>query len=200
MVRVLEVVGLLAPLIGVVVLVCYRRRIGVALPWGVLGCLCAVAGSAVSLIGPRAALLAAVLTDGGLADILDGLTNWVLIRVSLLLVSVALLLVAATRGPRDRGTPVEWMLPGLALTALGAALHFVHLDLGAGHENLNWIADLLVETVQFGLLGLGVLALCGAVVARRDSDDELREPGELLRVGVSSAMRLYARSRGGGRW
>lgn len=201
MLRVLEVVGLLAPLVGVVALVMYRRRLGVALGWGIAGCLCALAGSAVSLIGPRVALLSAVTGDGGMADLLERLGGWVLARFALLLASVVLLLIASVSGSRRRGLPVEWLLPGLLLVGLGVAMHFVHPDVSPEHQRLGVIIDLLLEAVQFGLLGLGILGLCGAVVARRTADgDTLREPGELLRAGASGAMRLYARSRGGGRW
>ncbi|KXO91303.1 hypothetical protein [Tsukamurella pseudospumae] len=192
MFRILEVVGMLAPVAGIVIMVIYRRRATAGVVWGVAGAIVALIASVVGFLGPRLSLLGGG-TDSGDA-LLDNLHSWALLRVALLLVSVILLVIGAFSGRDGTRTPVGWLAGGIPLVLVGFALTFVHVDFGADSEGASEIVGLLVETAQFALLGLGVLLLCLAVVSGRSTSDGRREPAQMVVGAAMQAKQFYDRA------
>ncbi|WGW10625.1 hypothetical protein LWF01_10795 [Saxibacter everestensis] len=192
MFRILEAVGMLAPIGGIVVMVMYWRRAKSSLAWGVAGAVVALIASAVGFLGPRLSLLGGGGTSG--EALLGNMQSWALLRVALLALSVILLVIGTCAGRKGARTPLGWLMTGIPLVAVGLALSFIHVDLGASNEGLSEILGLLLETAQFALLGLGVLLLCLAVVSGRSTADGRREPVTAV-VGIAmKAKQFYDRA------
>lgn len=191
MFRILEVVGMLAPVAGIVVMCVYRRRAATGVAWGVVGAVAALVASAVGFLGPRLSLLGGGMDSGD--ALLGNMRSWALLRVGLLLLSVVLLVVGAFSGRGGDRTPVVWLAAGIPLVIVGFALTFVHVRFGGDHEGLSEIVGLLVETAQFALLGLGVLLLCLAVVSGRSAEDGRREPAQMVIGAAMQAKQFYDR-------
>lgn len=192
MLKLMEIVGMLAPVAGIVVLFWYRRRAPRAVVLGILGALFAVAASAVEFIGGRAAYFG----GGGLEDIYERVEQWSLLRLALLLAGVVLLtiaaLVGAAEGRRTRGALVA---VGVTAAAIGTALGAVTVDIHAEHEFVNFLIPMVVEAAQFALLGAGVFVLSIAVVSRRPSDDGRKDPLTQARRAATTLWDSYRRTR-----
>ncbi|MCF2586473.1 hypothetical protein [Brevibacterium sp. UCMA 11752] len=203
MFRILELVGLLAPAAGVVLLVIYRRRATVGAGWGIAGCVVALLASGVGIADTR---LAAIGSLGG-ATFVEQLHGWTLGRFGLLTLAVALLLIGAAAGrkqtahstshgvgsarPTASRTVTMLVITGLALSTIGIVMQFVPIDLGNDHEGLTEIIGLLMETVEFALIGAGVLALSFAIVTDRPRSDSLPDPDDWLKRSALGVHRLY---------
>lgn len=196
MFRVLEVLGLLAPLGGAVLLYLYRKRSRPAFAWGTIACIMGIAASGIGLFGARVSITSAFMASEGIEGALERLDMWALVRFGLLMAAGVLLVVAAL-ADRQRDKPVSWIVTGLILMGGGVGMHFVSLDMGGEHERLTLIVGMFIEMAQAGLLGAGFLAFCIAVIAHRPGTDGRRDPTELAaRVGTT-AWRIYADSRRG---
>jgi hypothetical protein len=182
---------------AVVLLVLYRRRARLGAVWGIIGCGVALLGSVAGVLAPRLAGVGALL--GG--EAMDRL-EWIsFLRFVLLALACVLLVIGALVGrgdPASSGSPrripgvvIALMVSGVVVMVLGAATAFVDVDLGAEHEGLTMVARLVVETVRFALLGLGVLILGLAVVSGRERADGHEEPGAVLGRLASQGYRRY---------
>lgn len=203
MFRILELVGLLAPVAGIVLLVVYRRGAAVGARVGIVGCVVALLASGIGIADTRLAVVGSL----GEASFGEQLSGWTVGRFVLLALAVALLLLGASAGrrrtahnsTRDVGsagptasrTVTTLMITGVALAAIGIVVQFVPIDLGVDHERLTKIIGLLMETVEFALLGAGVFALCLAIVTDRPRSDSLPDPGDWLKRSALGAHRLY---------
>lgn len=188
--KLIELLGVLAPFAGIAVLVIYRRRAPGAAALGMAGAALAGIGSLAGMLGDRVVYFG----GGGAEGMLERLEGWGLIRLCLVLAGAALLVIAGAIGAQD-GRGHRWALIGAALAccAVGFALRFTHLDLG-DHDGLQFLAAMAIETAQFGLLGLGILLLCIAVISRR-GDDGRTEPLALARDAGMKAWQSYQDSR-----
>lgn len=203
MFRILELVGLLAPVAGIVLLVVYRRG-ATGAGWGVVGCVLALVASGIGIADTR---LAAVGSLGG-ASFGEQLSGWTVGRFVVLALAVALLLIgaaagrrptvrnsprgaAAPAGPPANRTVTALMIVGVALSAIGIVVQFVPIDLGVDHAGLTEVIGLLMETVEFALIGAGVFALCLAIVTDRPRSGSLPDPGDWLKRSAVGVHRLY---------
>ncbi|MGO1809098.1 MAG: hypothetical protein ACTHZN_00720 [Canibacter sp.] len=196
MFRVLEIVGLLAPIGGTILLVLYRKRSRPAFALGITACVLGIIASAIGFFGTRISVASAFIADAGVEGVSERLDSWTLIRFCLLVVASVLLVVAALV---DRGSakPVAWLFAGVFLMSAGVGMHFVSADLGGEHERLTVIVGMLIEIAQVGLLGVGFLVLCIAAIAYREGSDGRQDPTQLAaRVGTT-AWRIYSESRRG---
>lgn len=192
MLKLMEIIGMLAPVAGIVVLFWYRRRAPRAVLLGVLGALFAAAGSVVAFIGGRAAYFG----GGGLEGIFERVEQWTLIRLALLLAGVVFLSIAAFVGPSEgRSTRGALVAVGVTAAGIGAALGAVTIDIHAEHEFVNFLIPMIVETAQFALLGAGVLILSIAVVSRRPSDDGRKDPLTQARQLATALWGAYRDAR-----
>lgn len=194
--RVLEIVGLLAPIGGTILLLLYRKRSPSAFAWGITACVLGIIASGIGFFGTRISVASAYIADAGIEGVSERLDSWTLIRFCLLVVASVLLVVAALV---DRGSakPVAWLVSGLFLMSAGAGMHFISTDLGSEHERLTVIVGMLIEIAQVGLLGGGFLVLCIAAIAHREGNDGRQDPTQLAtRVGTT-AWRIYSESRRG---
>lgn len=191
MFRFLEAVGILAPIGGIVVMVMYRRRATAGVAWGTAGAVLSLIASLLGLLGPRVSLLGGGGTSG--EAFLGNMHMWALLRLALLALSVALLVVGAYVGRRGSRKPVVWLATGIPLVLVGFALSFIHVELGGDSAGLSEILGLLVEIVQFAMLGLGVIALSLAVVSDRSNEDGRREPAAVVVGAAMNAKRFYDR-------
>ncbi|WP_087484207.1 hypothetical protein [Brachybacterium massiliense] len=194
MARLIELVGLLAPVAGIALLLVHRRRSRAAFAWGMLGCLLGLIASGIGLGQLRWSLLAAVRADSGTAGVMDSLETWTLLRFGLMLLAGAILVIASLVDRRGR-RPTGWIIGGAAVMAAGIGLQLVGVELGAEHERLVRILLVLREIVQAGLLGAGFLVLCAAAVSHRPGAGGRREPTDQLRSAGAAAWRFYRESR-----
>src|SRR5699024_8127991 len=93
--RILELIGLLAPIAGLVFVTGYRRRSAPAFKWGITACLVGCLASACGIFGIRFSILSAYATNEGFLDVTHRLAPWQLSQFLLLLCAGALLLIAA---------------------------------------------------------------------------------------------------------
>ncbi|GAA4283583.1 hypothetical protein GCM10022261_11140 [Brevibacterium daeguense] len=198
MLRLLELIGLVAPVVGGVLLFRYRGRSGAAFGWGMAACVLGLLSSGIGLSGQRLSIVAAFLAGDGTAGVLELMDGWALLRFALLF-TAGLLLVVAALVDRRGAAPLWWLIPGALLVVAGVGLHFVHVDLGADHERLTAIATVLLEILENGTLGLGFLVLCCAAVAHREGNDALPEPAVLARSAGATIWQVYRGTQGGPR-
>lgn len=196
MFRVLEIVGLLAPIGGTILLLLYRKRSPSAFAWGITACVLGIIASGIGFFGTRISIVSAFKGNEGVEGVIERLDSWTLIRFCLLLVASVLLVVAALVDRRS-AKPVAWLFAGLFLMSAGVGMHFISADLGGEHERLTVIVGMLIEIAQVGLLGVGFLVLCIAAIAYREGSDGRQDPTQIAaRVG-KSAWRIYSESRRG---
>jgi len=194
--RIVELLGLLAPVAGGILLFLYRRRSMLAFTWGVVACVLGLIASGMGLIGVRFSIVSAYRSDSGVDGVLEMLDVWILLRFGLLFVA-GLVLVIAAIVDRESKPPISWITVGLAVMVSGLGAHFIEPDLGAGHERLGRILAVFIEIIQHGLLGVGFLILCVAAMANRPDDDDRIEPTELFRNVGGAAWRSYLDIRRG---
>lgn len=199
MVRILELIGLLAPLVSIALLIVSRRGTPrTSLAFGVSGCGLAMASVLVGFLGARALPLAAA-GDGGLDAMADLLSATSLIRLGLLGGAVLLLTLAALRRREDFSPTVPWLVAAAILLLLGLlvkvpVVELEHLLIARDHEGLALVAALVGDSVEFGALGLGVLALAVAVTTGRrgsGSDRQGRDSATLVTDSARSAWTAY---------
>lgn len=196
MFRVLEIVGLLAPIGGTILLLLYRKRSPSAFAWGITACVLGIIASGIGFFGTRISIVSAFKGNEGVEGVIERLDSWTLIRFCLLLVASVLLVVAALVDRRS-AKPVAWLFAGFFLMSAGSGMHFISADLGGEHERLTVIVGMLIEIAQVGLLGVGFLVLCIAAIAHREGNDGRQDPTQLAtRVGTT-AWRVYSESRRG---
>src|SRR5690606_1952521 len=109
MLRILELAGLLAPVMGAALLLVYRRRSAKAFVWGLAACVLGLLATAIGVLAPRLSALDAVLADADFDGVLARMDAWTLLQYGVLLVACALLIVAA-RVDRERGVPLGWTI------------------------------------------------------------------------------------------
>jgi len=126
--------------------------------------------------------------------LVDALHAWALVRTALLFVSVGLLTIGTFRARHGHRTPTGWLIAGLSLATLGFTLSFIHVNLGADGKDASEVVSLLIETVQFALVGAGVLLLCLGVVSGRPAADGRREPSRALLDGAIQIKQFYDRT------
>lgn len=192
MLKLFEIVGMLGPIAGIVVLAVHRRRAPRAAAVGILGASFATAASIAGFIGARAAYFG----GDGLEGISERVEQWSTVRLALLLIGAALLVAAALvgsgAGRRGRGTIV---VVGVIAVAIGAALRYATVDLHAEHEFLNVLIPMALEAVQFAFLGAGALILSLAVVSLRPTAEDAPEPLARARQMATSLWGAYRDSR-----
>lgn len=196
MVRIAELLALMAPVAGVWLLVAYRRRSPAAFGWGLAACGLWLAAAAITLWGTRSAIVAVVRDDASVVDALQSVGPWEAARVTLL-AAAAVLLVVAALVDRSGKRPVGWLMGGAMIVVLGAALGGAEIDMSASSHRWERILGVLVQAVAPGVLAAGLLVLCFAVMVHRGGDDGRTEPAELARRAGSAAWRMYTSSRGG---
>lgn len=184
--KIVELLGLLAPVVGAVVLILYRRRAPGPVAIGLAGCVAAGAASVVGLVGSRAIFFG----GGGVEGMAHRVEDWGLLRLSLVAVGLVLLIVAGCVGPHASRGWVPLLSSGAVAVIASTALRLVPSEI-EGERGLSLLLALGLETVQFGILGLGVLVLCVAVVSSRPVHDERPEPTALAGRFASSAWRSY---------
>ncbi|MBF6172641.1 hypothetical protein [Nocardia blacklockiae] len=96
MLRLVELVGLCAPLVGVAMVLYYRRRMGTAFRYAMAAAAVAVVGSAVGVVTGRAMWFG----GGGAEGITERMEFGAGVRNLLVALAWALLLVAIARRPR----------------------------------------------------------------------------------------------------
>lgn len=191
MFRILEILGLLAPLLGVIVLIIYRHRASQPAMWGIAGALAGAVASFVGFVSPRLTLLVDGEASGG--GIVERLEVWSWIRTGLLILGVILLLIGVFSGRAGHHAPYWWVGLGVAAVLVGFVVGLIHIDFGPEHDGLTEVVSFLVEIVHFALMGIGLFVLCIGVVSRREPVDGRRDPEALLRSGAGKARRLYDR-------
>ncbi len=198
MLRILELLALLAPLLSGALLVRYRRRSRAAFAWGMLGCALAALASGVSLVSVRTSVLTGYRSGGGLAEVLEQLDRWAWLRFGLLLAAAGLLVVAALVDRDGAPRPLGWIAAGLLSGLLGVVVRGAPVPV-TDHESLRVVLVTAKETVEAALLGVAVLLLAVAAVAHRPADHpreaDRAEPTELARRAGMAAWRLYTDSR-----
>lgn len=197
MLRVLEVAGLVGPVLGGVVLFVYRDRFRPALMWGTIACVLALASLLLGVFGDRVSIAGVLVSGRGIDEAWASASLVFLVRLVLLLVASGVLVIAALVG-RDGRSPVGWIAAGVVTMAAGVGLHFIEVDFGGEHRGLAAMAEMMVEVVEIGLVGIGFLVLCVAVVAKRPVGDSGRaDPAELARDLAARAWRAYTDGRRG---
>lgn len=184
--KVVELLGLLAPVVGAVILILYRRRAPGPVAIGLVGCVAAGAASVVGLVGSRAIFFG----GGGVEGMTHRVEDWGLLRLSLLAIGLVLLIVAGCMGRHVSRGWVPLLAAGAVAVIVSTALRLVPSEI-EGESGLSLLLAMGLETVQFGILGLGVLVLCVAVVSSRPVRDERPEPTALAGRVASSAWRSY---------
>lgn len=200
MLRIIELVGLIAPLAALAVIIVYRHGVPKRATWlAVIGCLFTGASVAVSFIGEHTIILGAM--HGGDIEGIRELAGLItLIRFVVLLLGVLGLAVAAVSNRRDSRSPIGWLTGGIGLVLVGVIVGVVisAVENATGHsgdEGIAVVVTILGEAVEFAALGLGTLALSIAVVTRRSGADEnRRDPAELAMGAARTAWTAY-RSR-----
>jgi len=186
MVKVVELLGLLAPVVGAVILILYRRRAPGAVAVGLVGCVAAGAASVAGLVGSRAIFFG----GGGVEGMTHRVEGWGILRLSLVAVGLVLLIVAGCMGRHVSRAWVPLLASGAVAVVVSTALRLVPSEI-VGERGLSLLLAMVLETVQFGILGLGVLVLSVAVVSSRPVHDERPEPTALAGRVASAAWRSY---------
>src|SRR5699024_6670521 len=170
MFRIIELVGLLAPVAAGILLIRYRRRSRTAFGWGITGCVLAALASGIGVVGERASVVLGLGSGAGVDGMLEQMGTWAWVRFLLLVVGVALLVVAALVHRREGHRPTGWIVGGVVLAAVGVGVR----ALAAPDTDREWLTvmvELGMETVEAALLGLGVFLLAVAAMANRAGPD-----------------------------
>lgn len=202
MVRIIEILGVVAPLAALVLLVVYRRAIpSRSLVLGVIGCVLAALNVLVGFVGKRFVWFGSA-DGGGVEGMLDWLGTVAALRLGLLVVAVLLLVIAAFHGRSEPARVLPWVLGAVVPLLVGLVTPLVvgeveHELLARGIDWLAVMVTLLGEAVQFAALGLGVLALAIAVTTgRRSASAPERDSAVLVRDTAQRAWGAYQRYSG----
>lgn len=199
MFRIIEILGVVAPLTALVLLVVYRRAIpSTSLVLGVIGCVLAALNVLVGFVGKRVVWFGS-LGGGGLEGALGWLGTVAALRLGLLVLAVVLLVTAAFHGRSAPARALPWVL-GAAVPLLVGLLtpllvgEVEHELLARDHGGLAVMTTLLGEAVQFAALGLGILALAvGVTTGRRGASAPERDAAVLVRDTARSAWTMHHR-------
>lgn len=206
MFRIIEILGVVAPLAALVLLIVYRRAIpSPSLALGVIGCVLAALNVLIGFVGKRIVWFGSL--DGrGLEGVLGWLGTVAGLRLGLLIVAVVLLVIAAFHGRSGPAGVLPWVLGAVVPLLVGSLTPLAvgqveHELLARGVEWLAVMATLFGEAVQFAALGLGILALAIAITAgRRTGSTQQRDSAVLVRDTAHSVWTMYLhRSWGRGR-
>ncbi|GAA1485372.1 hypothetical protein [Brachybacterium fresconis] len=199
MFRIIEILGVVAPLAALVLLVAYRRAIpSTSLALGVIGCVLAALNVLVGFVGKRVVWFGS-LDGGGLEGALGWLGTVAALRLGLLVLAVALLVIAAFHGRSASDRVLPWVLGAAVPLLVGLITPLLvgeveHELLARDHGGLAVMATLLGEAVQFAALGLGILALSvGVTTGRGAGSSQQRDSAVLVRDTVRSAWTMYRR-------
>lgn len=205
MFRIIEILGIVAPLAALVLLVVHRRAIpSTSLVLGVIGCVLAALNVLVGFVGKRVVWFGS-LDGGGLEGMLGWLGTVAALRLGLLVLAVVLLVIAAFHGRSAPGRVLPWVLGAAVPLLVGLITPLLvgeveHELLARDHGGLAVMATLLGEAVQFAALGLGILALSvGVTTGRRGASAPERDSAVLVRDmahSAWSAYRSFTRGRG----
>ncbi|MGX1933912.1 hypothetical protein [Microbacterium resistens] len=182
MTKLIELIGLLAPFAAMALLFLHRRRAPGPAGIGMIGAAIAAVGSVADVIGSRT-----VWFGGDSGEMLEQLEWWGMLRLGLVGAGVAILLTAALVG-RGRAVPrIPLAVGGLVAAGLGVLVPFAPVGVEDLHGFLRFVVTMGLETLQFGLLGAGILLLALAVVSGRDEGPEplahaLRAGGRIIRA------------------
>lgn len=188
---VLEYLALLAPVLALVVLIGYRKRAPRAAAVGLVGALSVGVGSLIGLVAKRAVFF------GGGEGLLDRMELWTVVRMGLVVVGVAILL-AAVRVGEHRPSPVRGPLvvTGVVAAVIGLLIQFLPIDLESQSRTVQILLTVLIETVEFGLLGVSTILLALAVVSgRRAGTPGEVEPSERALGLARRGWELYRSTR-----
>lgn len=179
--RVIELVGMLAPFVALVLLFMHRRRAAFPATLGMVGAVVAGLGTVGGFLGSKTIWLSAGAAEGAV----EQLEGWGLIRFCLVAGGLLLLFVAALVGHGRTVPRIPLAIGGMIAAAIGGAMRFVPFDLGDTEGFVRVMATMAIEAVQFGLLGLGILLVGIAVVSGRDDgpeplNDTVRVAGNVL--------------------
>lgn len=189
MLKLMEILGMLGPVAGSVLLLIHRRRAPSAAFLGIIGAVFTLAASTAGLVGERVAFFG----GGGTAAIFERMEQWSTLRLILLLAGVALLTAASFIGPREgRRTRGIFVAVGWLAAAAGVGLPLLDVDIHAEHEFVNVLIPLILEAAQFAFLGIAALVLSIGVVTRRTPDGG----PEPLAQAVHTARSLWGAYRG----
>lgn len=166
--RIIELLGLLAPLIVLSILLLNRQRAPFPVAVGVVGATVVATGTLTELVAHRAAWFG----GGGMEGAIDRLEGWGLVRFCLVAIGALLLTAAAFIGGGRTAPRVPLAIGGIASAVLGNAMRFVHLDLDGAGRITRVLTAIALDIVQFGLLGAGLILLGIAVVSGRDDGPE----------------------------
>lgn len=209
MFRIIEILGVVAPLVALALLIVYRRAVpSRSLVLGVLGCLLAALNVLFGFVGKRL-MWFGTFDGGGIEGALGWLGTVAALRLGLLVVAVVLLVIAAFHGRSEPARVLPWVLGAVVPLLVGLltplAVGQVEHELLA--RDVDWLAvmaTLVGEAVQFAALGLGILALAVAITTgRRAVSSQQRDAAVLVRDTARSAWTMYRnytrdRSRSGG--
>lgn len=196
MFRIIELLGLLAPVAAGILLIRYRQRSRTAFGWGITGCVLAALASGIGVVGERASVVLGLGSGAGVDGMLEQMGTWAWVRFLLLVVGVALLVVAALVHRREGHRPTGWIVGGVVLAAVGVGVRALAAP-DIDREWLTVMVELGMETVEAALLGLGVFLLAVAAMANRAGPDTHPEPTVLARRAGMAAWHLYTTYRGG---
>ncbi|MGN7978588.1 hypothetical protein ACTJJ4_13510 [Microbacterium sp. 22195] len=166
--KIIGLVGMLAPLAALAVLIVHRRRAPLPAAIGMAGAALASLGTVAEFLSERAAWLG----SDGMEGVLERLEGWGLLRFGLVAGGLVLLLVAVCVGPGRAVPRFPLALGGATAAALGIAMRLMPLDLGDLEGATRFFAVMALDTLQFGLLGAGILLVAIAVVSGRDAGPE----------------------------
>src|SRR5690625_3907665 len=122
MFRIIELLGLLAPVAAGILLIRYRQRSRTAFGWGITGCVLAALASGIGVVGERASVVLGLGSGAGVDGMLEQMGTWAWVRFLLLVVGVALLVVAALVHRREGHRPTGWIVGGVVLAAVGVGV------------------------------------------------------------------------------
>ncbi len=168
MFKVIGLVGTLAPVVVLVFLFVHRRRAPLPAGLGMIGAALAGVGSLAEFVSSRTVWFG----DDGAEDMVQRIEAWDLLRFGVVVGGLVLLVVAALIGPGRTVPRIPLAVGGMIVAALGCAMRFVHPDLADADGTVRVLATMAIGTVQYGLLGLGILLVGIAVVSGRDAGPE----------------------------
>lgn len=188
MIKIVELVGTLAPVVVLVFLFVHRRRAPLPVGIGMTGALLAGAGSLTELISSRVVWFG----NGGVEGAFERLEGWGMLRFALVISGIVLLVIAALTGPGRTMPRIPLAIGGIIIAAAGCGLRFVHIHL----DDPDHVAlvSMAIEIVQFAVLGVAVLMLGLAVVSGRDDGPEpLRQATAIARRAAHAVQKSRAR-------